>query len=624
MSTHVPSQNQQIDDLIDLFEEYTPLFSILRERRGWSDDYLAQINNPSYDRLKDMDLMIEALHRVRTSGEQIVVMPDFDMDGITSGVLGWAGLGELGFNVELYVPDYRRGHDVTVAAIDELHAQFPQATTVITCDSGVNSHAGIQRGQQLGLTMLVTDHHVELPPGSSADITVNPERMDETYAHPGICGAFVLYQVLHAYTQRYVPQQLSDIQMLKLFAGIGTVSDVMPLFYENREMVRNSLSIARMLYMPIPYEDTATEYDIDKSLLMMLLRIHGGHNWRFLSAFEGFAITLQAFREVGKMRQSTDLDEQFYAFYLAPAFNSIRRMDGDMHDAFGTFTSPTPEGKLDAIRTVIQGNERRKELTIEYMEQLETTDQPYAPWAYLTDAPAGMLGLLASNIMQSTGMPAIVITREDDPSAYRGGSARSPFWFPVISTMAEGGFTAVGHENACGVRMRDEDELSRFVTHMADRAQQLHADAMADGTLAEANRPDLVLGAGPDADGTLDNLEELLGLIEAIERIKPFGHGFPPPAVDLVVDLAQTSIGTLGTEDQHLKIVLRSGLKLLWWNEAERLNHLAELADSPIPGESIVRLRAKLLINEFRGNRSAQAFISGLIETTDGTEQEEM
>lgn len=608
MST--PRTSRSDSKLIALTQPETSLFMQLRKARGWSQDYLAKINDPDHDELKDVDTMAEALHRVREAGEQIVVLPDFDMDGITSGVLGWAGLNELGFDAQLYVPDYRRGHDIQPEAVEELVAQFPKATTVITCDGGVNSHAGIKRGQELGLTMLVTDHHVELPPGSSADITVNPERIDETYAHPGICGAFVLYQVIQGYAQRYAPHKVDDLALLKLFAGIGTVSDVMPLFYENRQLVRDSLSIARMLYVSIPVADKVTEYDHNNSLLMTLLTMKGGYSPEFLSAFEGFALCLKAFWEHGKLRTLDDLTEEFYGFYLAPAFNSIRRIDGDMHDAFGAFIEPDNDAKYEHIQKIIENNELRKEQTESLMEEITTEDQPLAPWAYLTDAPAGMLGLLASNLMTLHGHPVIVVNRSDDPAAPRSGSARSPFWFPVISTMTAGGFTAVGHESACGVRMADQDELERFVQFMADQTQKLHDQAAADGALAEANQADLRLGPDHSCDNDINDVEALLDLAMAIERQRPFGHGFPVPVFDLIVDLGKCRVYPLGKDETHLKIILPTGMKLLWWNRVDALADLIDISESPIPGQSTVRIRVRLEVNRFREHTS----VNGIIE----------
>ncbi len=617
------------------------MFGLLRESLGWTDDYLAAINDPYYPALKDLDQMIEALHAIRSSGRQIVVLPDFDMDGVTSGVLGYAGLAELGFNVGLYVPDYRRGHDIQPEAIDELVSQFPLASAVITCDGGVNSHAGIGRGKALGLTMLVTDHHMQLDHGSPADIIVNPMRIDEDYPHPGICGAFVLWQVLAAYARRYAPHKSRDIDLLKLFAGIGTVSDVMPLLYENRQLVRDSLAIARTLYVPLPSADTATFYDVEQSMLMSLLR-SGQHAAPFLAAFEGFALVMRAFREhgplvpvlddqgeqyvddetgepvferrPGKLRDVSALNEEFYAFYLAPAFNAIRRVGGSMADAFGAFTAPTAEAKFAHAKAVLDCNELRKAWTETYMEELLAAPQPHAPWVWSTNAPTGMMGLLASKLMQETGMPVVVIGTSNDPSAPRGGSARAPMWFRVISTMTAAGFIAVGHEQACGVRMRDEAGVAEFAAVLRDSAQAVLAAKIADGSLAEASTPALRLGSSPDCDAPLDDTDVLLELGLTLEDARPFGHAFPVPEFELVLNLASCRVDIIGADRSHLRLVTQAGLKILWWGAAEHADELRDRASSPVPGEAVIRLRAKVSVNTFMGMESPQFTVERLVK----------
>lgn len=637
MTTHDPAAVTEMT--IGEFQD-TSLFTILRRNRGWTPEFLEDINDPTHDRLQNTDELIAELHRIRLAGEQIVILPDFDMDGITSGVLGWAGLNELGFDAQLYIPDYRRGHDISPETVEELRAQYPNARAIITCDGGINSNEGIDTARRLGLITLVTDHHMELPPGSTADVAVNPMRIGETYSHPGICGAHVLYQVIAAYTERYQPAYMRKISLLKLFAGIGTVSDVMPLLFENRQMVRDSLSIARLLYVPIPADDLVTEYDIENSILMMLLRDRGYHP-AFVSAFEGFALMMKAFRDhrqplldedgepvldfegnptlkPGKLRGLNELNEEFYGFYLAPAFNAIRRVGGSMHDAFGVFTAPSAEQKYQHAKQVIDNNELRKELTVEYAARIEEEDQPLAQFGvFFTSAPVGMLGLIASELMNESGRPTIVVRRPEATDAPVGGSARSPFWFPVISTMTALGFTAVGHENACGVRMADVDELFRFAVELDGAADALYAQALLNGELEAHDRVDLVLGAEPDCEGPLDDIEQLMDLTKAIDMIAPFGHGFPRPEVEIAVNLAQCSIRTIGHDDSHLSIVLPIGMKVLWWNAADRLLDLRERAASPIPGESLVRFRVQLSVNLFRGFESVQATVERMIEPSD-------
>ncbi|MCB5280573.1 DHH family phosphoesterase [Arthrobacter sp. ES1] len=595
-------------------DDPTPdLFSLLRERRGWTDEYLAAIENPDHDTLMDMDRMIAELKRIHDSQELLVVVPDFDMDGITSGVLGYAGFSELGFNVTLHIPDYNRGHDVTTDDIAEVHSQYPAAKAIITCDGGVNSHEGIALARRLGMTTLVTDHHVELDPGSNADVTVDPARIGETYAHEGICGAHVLYQVLEAWAQEYMPSKMDSVHKLKLFAGIGTVSDVMPLLFENRQLVRDALSLARLLYTAPP-ADPEEEIDIDSTTLMTLLRA-GGHNPVFVAAFEGFAIALREFTRVGKLRSVADLNEGFFGFYLAPAFNAARRIGGSMSDCFGVFVAPTPEEKAACMQRVIAGNDRRKELTVVHLEEIESTDQPLAPYVYFSDAPAGMLGLIASQLMHKTNLPTVVVHGTADMAGPTGGSARSPFWFPIIETMTEQGFTAIGHENACGVRVSDRDELLAFHGAMATAAENIMAGLLASGKLADATAPDLRFGSTPDCDAGLSDIEAIATMTERVELLTPFGHGFTRPEFELVLDLGQCHIATLGSESQHIKLTTRNGLKCLWWNSADALYlDLKERKESPFPLDRHLRLRVAFSMNNFRGNVSVQAMVERVVE----------
>lgn len=595
----------------DIEVDRPSLYQIIRSRRGWSEQHLAEINEPDYDQLKDLDVLCAQLKQIREAGEQIVVLPDFDMDGVTSGVLAWAGLNELGFDAQLYVPDHRRGHDISADAVTELREQYPHAAAIITCDGGINSHNGIATARSLGLKTLVTDHHLELPPGSNADVAVNPARMDEDYSHPGICGAFVMYQVLMHYAAVHARHKVADISFLKLFAGIGTVSDVMPLLYENRQLVRDSASVARLLWVGLNPADRATEYDIDQALLNQLFTLQKSHSPQYISAFEGFALVLKHFRERRKLRTVSDINEEFYGFYLAPAFNAVRRVDGDMVHAFGAFTAQTREQKAEHIEQVLDYNELRKELVERSMEGLQLLDQPYAPRIWLTYAPAGMLGLMANKLMSLSGEPTIVLNAET-----LSGSARSPFWFPVVKTLAHHGFRAIGHENACGVVAGSDQELTRLSELLAEEIPRLYAEADREGELAKAMAADAVIGSDGDCDIDISDTEEMLESTKAIESLSPFGHGFTRPVYELRVDLSRCTIGTIGEEDSHLRIITASGMKLLWWNAADKLLDLNDRATSLIPGESRVRFTAGLSINVFMDNESVQAVIETMIDQT--------
>lgn len=622
--TLMASDEDRVFDSVPLDNDPTvDLFALLRQRRGWTDEYLAQIEDPSHEPLKDLEPMIECLDQIRAKGLQITIAPDFDMDGIASGVLGYAGLSELGFDVNLQIPDYRRGHELTRADIEEIDRLFPDTDVLLTCDSGVNSYAGLHAARTRGWITLVTDHHQELEPGCPADITVDPCRLDETYAHPGICGAAVLHQVLEAYAARFAPEKKWQIRMLSLFAGLGTVSDVMPLLYENRQLVRNAVSIARLLRAPAPrtkrdaWNQLVPDYDLmdPRQATMIQLMPASDLHPVYRRAFLGFATLLKAFAQADKLRADTELTEEFFGFYLAPAMNSPRRIETDIAPCFKVFTSETIDEMHAAAQTVIEYSAIRKQRTGEYLEQMLDDEkahaQPLAPWVWFSPAPTGMQGLLANQIMHRTGLPAVVMSAPGSASAPIGGSARAPQWFPVIDVLAPVmGMHAVGHQQACGVKLQRADLLPELVDALRENAALASAAAQQTQTRAA----DLRIGVSHDCDTDLEDVEAMQTFIRRIASMKPFGHRFEAPSVELVVSTNHLALRRIGSESQHLQMITAGGMKLLWWNAAEQ--HYEALRQVIDAGHRFRTLRftAALQLNEFRGVERVQAVIQDRLE----------
>jgi len=583
----------------------TTLTRTLFDRLGWTEDYLAEINDPAHPDLRDLDLMIETLHQLHQDRTRIVVMPDFDTDGVTSGVVAYVGLAQLGFNVEVYVPDYRFGHDIMPEAVADLIVKHPDVKVILTTDAGTNSHAGIGFAAQCGLRVLVTDHHQQLPSDEplAAEVIINPYRLDETYPHPGICGAHVIFQVIQAYTQRYQPAQAPVINRLALFAGLGTVADVMPLLYENRDLVRRSLSLARLLFDPKDHWHSALYETIVHE------RAQGAITPAYFNAFAGFGQLLRALHEQGSIRDAY-LREDLYGFFIAPAINSARRILSDGANAFRCFFLGTESGRAAAIRAVLDDNTQRKTLSAEFLAKLRQDPQPYAPYVWISDAPGGMLGLLASNISRDLDVPVAVLRQAKKGSF--SGSARAPIGVDIITGLAEQpGLRAVGHAQACGVAADSEDHLAL----MADILCALDVRRSADQTSTEAPFPGLILGDSDEADDRTPDPEELINLVDHIASLSPFGHGFPEPLHKIVLDPARVLVLELGqaTYDdngneitpagRHTKLVsLNSGLQLLWWNSADERDAI-KTADKPLT------FLANLGVNTFRGSTKPQAII---------------
>lgn len=579
------------------------LWEVLCQRRGWTPEFLREIECDDHGELLGMTDMVVALHEAHTTGSRIVIAPDFDMDGIASGVLGYAGLAELGFVVDLHIPDYERGHDLTPEDVAEIHRDHPDTRVLLTCDGGVNSHRGIDAAHEYGWTVLITDHHEELAPRSTADVIVNPCRLDETYAHPGICGAHVLWQVLDTYTRTYCPDKWWEIHLLRLFAGLGTVADVMPVVYENRSLIRDSLSIARLLWMPPQASDTqddSTVGDVSASTLMQLI-MATDHHEVFCRVFTGFALLLREFTAQGLLQDRNSVDEQFYGFSLAPTMNAPRRTGASLRPCFDTFLASTPAQMVSAIRQAIDTNQVRKQLTATCLDQLESSVQSFAPWVYVTDAYPGMLGLLANSLMTQTGHPVVVMNRASEPEGPVSGSARAPGWCDMVSLVADHpGMSGIGHQQACGIKLTSD----RLCADLAGRIQA--ATIMAMTTMdTTTTRPDLTLGGEPECDGPVD-VDQLMGLVQRCDTVRPFGHGFEAPLIELVMDSRGVRVDRIGSTRQHVRLVTPGGLTCLWWNAATA--H-AEALTSWCVAARPLRLITRCQLNTFRDVTRVQAIV---------------
>lgn len=600
------------------------LFNRVRERMGWTDQYLKEINDPHHPLLKDIDRMVMALEMMRAQDQEITIVPDFDTDGICAGTILYAGLSEMGVKTNLHVPDYHLGHEIQPSVVETVMRQFPRTAAIITCDAGTNSRDALTYANHIGLLTFVTDHHVE-EGKSLAHILINPNRGDETYPNKEICGAHVAYQLVERYASVYHPDALSSITWLKTFAGIGTVADVMGLVYENRDLVREALMFTRLLiatpepsYTPRkksryeePDEFDGLSLDIDRTPTLLSMLRSQNHHRVYMRAFEGMNLLLQA---IGATHDR--VDEQLYGFSVAPAFNATRRVDGDYTTGFAVFTADTLEEQREAAERLVEYNETRKQQVREILSDIMDSDQPWAPYVFVTDALPGMLGLIAQNLMLMHGHPVAVVHIHDDGSC--SGSMRSPTWFPIIEQLASVGnpkMGAQGHEFACGVHAPSPSDLCDALAYLVPK--QRDAVIAEQGILIQDDPAALTLGLSADADAPLDEIQAITQYMDYVKKLAPFGHGFPAPPVDMVINLAMCSINTLGNDNQHLKITTPEGVALLWWNRADAAPGLMERKNSKDIKDTTCRFRVTLGLNTFAGRTTLQGIIDHEVENTE-------
>lgn len=556
---------------------------MLARRHVTYDDYAA-FERPCAGELNHMDECVAALRDIRAKtgpDATICVAPDFDMDGIMSAVVLVAGLAELGFAVELFCPDPSAGYGISAAEADRLMAEHPRARWVITCDVGITCRDGVSRLTENGLGVIVTDHHMEPETGSARDLAlacVDPCGVDDDYELPGICGATVAWRVMFAYARALADAHTQDnIWRLRVFAGIGCVSDLMPLEHDNRALVRDACSILRLVLHGggrLGYVDT----------------IDGCAAYR--SAYRGLAAVMAAFDEAYPLTSPADVDADFIGFTLAPAFNAARRMGVDMAHAFNVFFGDDESRDL-GVRVLMDANEHRKAAVKAAMAALDESEQPWAPCVYVTDAPAGVLGLIASKLLDRSSMPVCVVRANEDGTF--SGSGRSPVWYPFLERSKATHVACAGHNGAFGVRFSSADEL-------ACAAASVLADAAAMAAVAsEASEPELgydicVDVLGMEGDINLD-LAALYEFLHDCEAFAPYGRAWPLPRVRVHVADGTGEVGRMGSADQHLFVRLPYGFKCVCWNQGE-------LADK-ICGRDF-SVTGKLALNTYLGSTSLQ------------------
>ena len=567
------------------------LVRLFLERRGLDEAGVASLMDTRHSKLKDMDAAVGLLRAAFEADAQIVVLPDFDMDGIAAGVLGYAGLSEMGFDARLYVPDASRGYGFDAETIDDVVVRFPDCKMVLTCDVGIGCVDGVARAKALGLRVLVTDHHAEDEGASArgvADVCVDPCRIDEDYAHPQICGAFVLWQVLDAYACTYCSVEVRDaVERLRVFAGIGTVSDTMPMLHENRELVAHAVSILRMVW------SCGDGWFLDAM---------GGSN-AYRQAFFGLKAVCDGLSEAGKVSDVHQIDEGFLGFYVAPLFNACKRMGCDMELAFGVFTEPDAERR---VARLLEVNEARKQRVSEdYSAMLDGADGVLYPFGHVIHTLPGVRGLLASASLADTGQPCFVVSINDDGSY--DGSGRAPDWYPMRSRLSSAfpdkSVAVAGHEQAFGCTFSDYGALLSAVEFVRDDVAAFAESARAEMEAGEVLGYDICIASDGSGDCGID-LALLAEFADAVCALSPFGRGWREPDVMLRFDGSEAVWRRMGSEDQHLKATLPYGLDLVFWNEGHRLD-----AGDPF---GVLEAHGKLQVNEWRNRHSLQFVASSL------------
>ena len=390
-----------------------------------------ELSDPSL--LTDMDKACERIWQAIDNGETIVVFGDYDVDGVTATALLYQHLKGMGATVKCMLPSREGdGYGLSKNAIQTIHDKGYQL--IVTVDNGISAVAEADFAAELGIDLIITDHH--LPPETlpKAIAVVDPRREDDTSPFKGLCGAGVAFKLCAA-LDGCPPEEMLDY--CGDLAAVGTVADVMPLTGENRTLVKYGLHLLQQTDRP------------------------------------GLEALLEA---VGLAGRPVTAENVSYA--IAPRINAAGRMDSAV-TALQLVLCEDPDragelaNKLNEINTKRQETELQifkaaQELLEQEPERLE--DRVILLWG--RDWHPGVIGIVASRLVERTGRPVIVATVDEHGECK--GSGRSVQGFNLhecIASCADILLRFGGHAMAAGLSVREENlhELRRRLNEWAAR-----------------------------------------------------------------------------------------------------------------------------------------------------------
>lgn len=458
---------------------------------------------PDYDAL-ELPGMNEAISRVRAAieaHETIALYGDFDVDGVTSVAVLHEGLKPLGASVITYIPDrFTEGYGLNFGAVQRLRAEG--VSLLVTADCGISSVAEVAYANELGLDVIILDHHTVPEVMPAAVAAVNPKRLDSPYPFDELAAVGVAYRFLEVLYEA-CGRALDTSAFIDL-AALGTVVDVAPLFDENRRIVTEGL--ARMQRGLRPG-------------LEALARVSGTPAERFNAETLGFAI--------------------------GPRMNAAGRLAHanialDLMLARDPLTARNLAEQLDLL------NRQRQAQTEEAMDIAEgllgASDDPLIMVAAEGISP-GIVGLVASRLADRRNRPAIVLSKGPDESR---ASARSVPGFDIVSAIRKEKELLVrhgGHRAAAGFTVCNE-----------------HLDLLRERLINTASEQ---LGWEPprrlidiDAEARLGELDGLE--IKGLMRFEPCGQGNRKPVL-LTRGVQLKDAKTVGATGDHLKVAVKDG-----------------------------------------------------------------
>lgn len=560
---------------IDIRKLHPVLTEILRKRGCETQEDIAEFLSPlprkTYDpfAMKGMREAVDLIVQFIREGRKICIYGDYDADGVTSVSLLYEFLSGLTSNVTYYIPSrFSEGYGLNNAAIDRVFAAG--AELIITVDCGCVSRAEVEHIKELGMEVIVTDHHnVD---GRKPDcIVLDPKQEADSYPFSYLCGCGVAFKLAQA-LQRQMGLPKAEINRLLDVVCIATIGDIVPLVDENRTLVKYGFD------------------RIARGEREGLNRLIGG---------------------IGLDRRN--LTSTNVAFGIVPHLNAAGRMK---EAALGVrlLTCREPDETDALVEELKAMNSQRKSVQEKiYRAACEALGSSAEEELFLIyDAGRsheGVTGIVAGKLKESFYRPVIIVTDAEDGCVK--GTGRSVEGLDLHQIMSECGHLYLkfgGHAGACGFTMKRE--------HLEELRQSLNESVRR--RLAEDPH---LLTCEIKWDAEISSSEVTLAFASQIARMEPFGEGNPQPVFRIAGVLVKSVI-RMGNDGQYRKFVCEaengSLFNAVWFDVEE------SRAEEIVSGSEVV-LIGSLEINSWRGKRSVQCMIRDIrpVQTSAGRRNKE-
>ena len=512
-------KNPEFQTLSEQFNVHPAIIKILADRgiqgeeavREYLEADISRVSDGS--ELTDMHRGVDIVYDAVQAGKYIRIMGDYDVDGVSSTYILYKGLTGLGVKCDKFIPHrITDGYGLHEPAIRDAYEAGVQV--ILTCDNGIAAANEIRLAKELGMTVVVTDHH-EVPYNDDeagtrhyiipdADAVIDPKRPEDDGVFKEICGAVVAWKFVWCLYRKFGKEnEFKNSDFLEI-ASLGTVCDVMELQHDNRAIVKEGLK---------KMQNTSN-------------------------------IGLQALLEVLGLKGKT-LTSYDYGFKIGPCINAEGRLD-TANEAFDLLVETDYQKALEKAAQMRDLNVERQELTKQGMEEAfkiidaEMQDDKVLV-VYLPEVHESIAGIIAGKVRERYCKPAFVLTKGDGD--FLKGSGRSIEAYSMYNKMVEVkdlmlGFG--GHPLAAGLSLKEEN-LEKF-------RQELNArSGLTDADFIQKVMIDVIL--------PVDFLTQ--SFIKQLEILEPFGKGNEKP-VFAQSNVRATRAEIIGKNKNVLKITFNS------------------------------------------------------------------